>query len=161
MDGTYRRRLRTGHLALGLLLFWWLPLPAETVDGLLARDSAPPGIVFEFSGSEEGALDFALPRLLGDVARIREHFPDVPIEIVSHGLELLALARDNAFFYPRAHRAAQRLRESGIPLTVCGAYADDFDLGPEDFPDYVDVVPSAPAHRDNLLALDYVVIRYP
>ncbi len=162
MDGAGRRRDTLRALAFGLLLgLYALATPAQTVDDVLARETPPPGIVFEFSGNEEAALETALPGLRADVARIRERFGDVPIEVVSHGLELLSLSRENAFFYPAAHAAARALHADGITLTVCGAYADDFDLGREDFPAYVDVVPSAPAHRDNLIALDYLVIAYP
>ena len=162
MDGAGRRREALLALAFGLLLgLYALAASAETVEEILARDTPPPGIVFEFSGNEEGLLETALPRLRADVTRIRDRFADLPIEVVSHGLELLSLSRENAFFYPTAHEAARALHAAGITLTVCGAYADDFDLGREDFPAYVDVVPSAPAHRDNLIALDYLVIPYP
>jgi len=162
MDGAGHRRDTLRRLAFRLLLgLYALPALAQTVDDVLSRETPPPGIVFEFSGNEEAALETALPRLWGDVARIRERFPGVPVEVVSHGLELLSLSRENAFFYPAAHEAARALHTAGITLTVCGAYADDFDLGREDFPAYVDVVPSAPAHRDNLIALDYLVIPYP
>lgn len=161
MDGHCGIKRSLAALMVGLCLLGAGPAMGERLDAVLTRNTAPPGIVFEFSGSEEAALDSALPALRRDIDRLRARFPQVPIEVVSHGLELLSLTRENAFFYPQAHRAARALHAAGIPLTVCGAYADDFDLGPEDFPDYVSVVPSAPAHRDNLMALDYVVIPYP
>ena len=159
MDGLRGIRRHIPTLAVALCLAG--PAISDTLDAVLQRDAAPPGVVFEFSGDEEAVLDSALPALRLDIDRLRERFPQVPIEVVSHGLELLSLTQENAFFYPQAHRAARALHTAGIPVTVCGAYADDFDLGPEDFPDYVSVVPSAPAHRDNLQALDYVVIPYP
>ena len=135
--------------------------PGASVDTLLARDAPPPGIVFEFESDDEGLLERHLPPLRGEIARLQRRFPGLDIEIVSHGQELLSLTTENETFYPAAHRITRQLAEAGIPLSVCGAYADTFEAYPEDFPDYVEVLPSGPAHVNNLEALDYVVIPYP
>ena len=146
-----------------VLLFALVALPAhaETLAEVFAATEAPPGIVFELLEDEEAFLDRGLPALQDEIQRIRERFPDLPIEIVSHGVELLALTHENIDFYPKAHRAARELHAVGIPIIICGAYAGEFEAFPEDFPDYDDVLPSGPAHINNLMALDYWLIRYP
>jgi len=43
-------------------------------------------------------------------------------------------------------------------VQVCGTHASWRDKTPEDFPDYVDVVPSAPVQINDYEALGYEVI---
>ncbi|HDP88802.1 MAG TPA: hypothetical protein ENN42_02440 [Thioalkalivibrio sp.] len=134
---------------------------AGEVDVLLASDTPPHGVVFEFASGDQELLEQHLPALRGDITRLRERFPDLSIEIVSHGLEVLSLTIENEDFYPWAHRVTRELAREGIPLTVCGAYAESFGVFAEEFPYYVQVLPSGPAHMDNLMQLDYILVRYP
>jgi len=154
-----RRPLIASLLALLLLL---APgLQANELEVLLASDTPPHGVVFEFASGDQNLLEQHLPALRADIARLRARFPGLPIEIVSHGLEVLSLTIENEDFYPWTHDITRELAGEGIPFTICGAYAESFGVFAEEFPPYVQVLPSGPAHLDNLLQLDYILVRYP
>jgi intracellular sulfur oxidation DsrE/DsrF family protein len=65
------------------------------------------------------------------------------IKVVIHGTEIVALARRNEAKY---HDAVERMRyyaSLGVQFKVCGIAAQDYGYRPDDFYDFVDVVPSA------------------
>jgi intracellular sulfur oxidation DsrE/DsrF family protein len=73
-----------------------------------------------------------------------DYAPDaLDIKVVIHGTEIVALARKNEEKY---HDAVERMRyyaSLGVQFKVCGIAAQDYGYRPDDFYDFVDVVPSA------------------
>jgi intracellular sulfur oxidation DsrE/DsrF family protein len=135
---------------------------SPTLDGLLARPVAPPGVVFEIVDRDPGALDVALPWVKQAAHRLKARFPGLPMALVTHGQEMFALQSGRRDANPAIHQIAESLtRDDGIPVHVCDTYAGRRGLAAEDFPAYVDVAPEGPAQIRNYEALDYIRLVVP
>lgn len=133
-----------------------------TLDDLLARPVAPPGVVFEIVDRDPGALDVALPWVKQAAHRLKARFPGLPMALVTHGQEMFALQTGRRDTNPAIHHIAESLtRDDGIPVHVCDTYAGRRGLAAEDFPAYVDVAPEGPAQIRNYEALDYIRLVVP
>ena len=156
------QRLR--NLLIGLLVMAAGPAGAAelTLDELLTRPSAPPGVVFEIVDRDPGALDMALPWVKQAARHIRGRFPGVPMALVTHGREMFALQAGSRAGNLAVHQIAESLsRDDGVPVHVCETYAGRRGLAAEDFPAYIDVAPSGPAQIRNYEVLDYVRLLVP
>jgi intracellular sulfur oxidation DsrE/DsrF family protein len=132
-----------------------------TLDALLVRPLAPPGVVFEIVDRDPRALEVALPWVKQASERLKARFPDLPMALVTHGQEMFALqsaARDGN---EALHDLAESLSRDGIPVHVCGTYAGWRGMAVEDFPAYIDVAPAGPTQIRNYEALDYVRLVVP
>jgi intracellular sulfur oxidation DsrE/DsrF family protein len=135
---------------------------AVTLDELLARPLAPPGVVFEIVDRDPGALDVALPWVKQAAQRLKARHPGLPMALVTHGQEMFALQTGKRAGNPAIHQLAESLsRDDGIPVHVCETYAGWRGLAAEDFPAYVDVAPAGPTQIRNYEALDYVRLVVP
>ena len=151
-------------VALIALLLASLPALASpsTLEALLNRKTAPPGVVFEIVDNDPKALGFALPWVKQAAQRLKARFPTVPMALVTHGQEMFALQTQKRSGNENVHQIAQSLsRDDGIQVHVCETYANRRGLATEDFPDYVDVAPEGPAQIRNYEALDYVRVVVP
>ena len=146
------RYLHTGkRRVLWALMLIIVPLSAysaegTTVEQLLARDTAPAGVVFEIVTGDSRSLDWAVPQIQQDMDRLRKKFPGLEIAVVSHGQEQFSLTK-NADTENNSIQQATRslIQNKDVSLHVCGTYAEWHGVDPEDFPDYVDVAPAGPA----------------
>ena len=101
-------------------------------------------------------------RRLDDVEALREKFPGIPVAIVSHGAEQFLMTRSSAAKAPDTHQLVQSLvNNDKVDFHVCGTHASWLDVMPEDFPDYVDVAPAAPAQIRHYEDLGYELIVLP
>ena len=133
-----------------------------TLDTLMARKTAPPGVVFEIVDSDPDALKLALPWVKQAAQRLKARFPKVPMALVTHGQEMFALQTGKRAGNQDIHNIAQSLsRDDGIQVHVCETYANRRGLATEDFPAYIDVAPEGPAQIRNYEALDYVRLVVP
>ena len=133
-----------------------------TLDALLARPVAPPGVVFEIVDRDPDALELALPWVKQAAQRLKARFPGLPMALVTHGQEMFALQTGQRAGNPAIHQIAESLSlDDGIPVHVCETYAGWRGLAAEDFPAYVDVAPAGPAQIRNYEALDYVRLVVP
>ncbi|MGC9458147.1 MAG: hypothetical protein ACP5DC_11585 [Halothiobacillaceae bacterium] len=130
----------------------------ERIDGILAADPAPPGIVFDIMTPEADALDRLLPEIEGWVDYIRDRAPGMDLVVVAHGNEMFALKEDQAFIHEAAHESAARLVAGGIEVAVCGAYANMRQVDWNAFIDPVVVAESGPARVNDYRALGYEVV---
>lgn len=151
---------------LGLMALLALSGPAlaspVTLDALLKRQVAPPGVVFEIVDRDPGALDVALPWVKQAAKRLKARFPGLPMALVTHGQEMFALQSEKRAGNQAAHKIVESLsRDDGIPVHVCETYATMRGLAVEDFPAYVDVAAEGPAQIRNYEALDYVRLVVP
>jgi intracellular sulfur oxidation DsrE/DsrF family protein len=130
------------------------------IERLLNQPSEPAGVVFEVLEEDDDALTWALPLIQQLAERLRARFPELPITVVTHGLEQFGLlAAEGQGPLAGLHNEAQELVGSQIDLHVCGAHASWYGHVAEDFPDYVDVAASGPALINDFRALGYEVIR--
>ena len=153
------------------LLALWLGLVAvagsaaaaqPTLDDLLARSAAPPGVVFEIVDRDPAALVVALPWVKQAGERLKARFADLPMAVVTHGQEMFALQAGSRASNLAIHQLAEGLsRDDGIPVHVCATYAGWRGLAPEDFPAWIDVAPTGPVQIRNYEALDYVRLVVP
>ncbi|MCU0810195.1 MAG: DsrE family protein [Thiobacillaceae bacterium] len=135
---------------------------AASLDDLLARSAAPPGVVFEIVDRDPRALEVALPWVKQASQQLKARFPDVPMALVTHGQEMFALQSGTRESNAAIHQLAQSLsRDDGIPVHVCETYAGRRGLATEDFPAYIDVAPTGPTQIRNYEALDYVRLVVP
>lgn len=129
------------------------------VDALIASGEAPPGVVFEIVESDEDALAWALPRVIALTGRLRQHYPGLPIAVVSHGPEQFGLLDSNrGGAFDRIHAEAEGLGGNAIDLHICGVHAGWYGHDASDFPAYVDVAASGPAQIRDYENFGYVLI---
>lgn len=153
--------MRTGLVALLILSGTAIAAPL-TLDALLKRQVAPPGVVFEIVDRDPDALNVALPWVKQAAQRLKARFPGMPMALVTHGQEMFALQTGQRAGNQAAHKIVESLsRDEGIPVHVCETYAGRRGLAVEDFPAYVDVAPEGPAQIRNYEALDYVRLVVP
>ena len=132
---------------------------SSEIDDIISQKQAPAGVVFEIVSDEDGLLGELLPSVKADIERLRQRFPDLPIAIVSHGIELFALTSKNRSTEHSTHELVKQLvKAEDVDVHVCGAHAGWYGVSAEAFPDYVDVTAAAPAQIDDYEALGYEVI---
>ena len=130
---------------------------AAQLERLLADDRSPDGVVFEIITWGDHSWDWAAPRLQDYVGRLRAKFPGLEFALVSHGAELFELKREAE---PRASiELLARISAEGMAVHVDGAYARWKRLGPQDFLDFVDVIPSAESQLADYVNLGFARIR--
>lgn len=135
---------------------------ANSFEWLLKENEAPPGVVIEIIGSDRQQLRTLLPEIAEEIRTLRDRFPGLPVAIVSHGPEQFLTTTANANHSPETHRLLQSLvSDEAVNFHVCGTHASWFDVMPEDFPDYVDVAPAAPAQIAHYEELGYELIVLP
>lgn len=143
------------------LLAWPSHLLANSneLQAILAQTSAPSGVVFEIADRDPEALNHALPWVIEAAKQLRQRFPKLEMAVVSHGQEMFALQKSAQSANAQPHALARQLvKQEGIPVHVCETYAGWRGVGPEAFPDYIDVAPAGPAQVNNYLALGYTRI---
>lgn len=132
---------------------------AKDIAGILARDEAPPGVVFEVVQSREGALEWAIPQVKDYAHALRTRFPRINIAVVSHGREQFSLLKENANKYAGLQDKVRSLTtDDDIPVHVCGTHASWYEKHPEDFPDYINIAPSGPAQIRSYRELGYMLV---
>jgi len=152
------------HWGLVALLVYTYPALAApaTLDALLSRKTAPPGVVFEIVDRDPQALELALPWVKQAAQRLKARFPKMPMAVVTHGQEMFALQTEKRANNQAIHNIAQSLsRDDSIQVHVCETYANRRGLAAENFPAYIDVAPEGPAQIRNYEALDYVRLVVP
>ena len=133
--------------ALGVLLLAALLAPTQA-GRLVYPPYGPQKVVLDFYFDHPQKIDTALYWLRTLVTTLTDApydyaVDDLSIKVVVHGTELVTLAKKN---YDRYRRAVDRMRyyaELGVEFKVCVLAAEAFGYRPEDFQDFVDIVPSA------------------
>lgn len=156
------KRFAFGFLPGLLLLFYSYPALATSVDfeEVMQRNEAPDGIVFEIVSGEADYLRQAIPAVQTQIKQLRQRFPGLPIAVVTHGKEQFALTRDKQKKYAGVHQGIQSLvKDSNVPVHVCGTYAGWHDVDETEFPDYVDVAAAGPVQINDYRELGYLLIK--
>ena len=80
--------------------------------------------------------------------------------VVSHGKEHFSLTRDKQKKYNKVHKGIQSLvKDSNVPVHVCGTYADWNNVDESEFPDYVDVAAAGPVQINDYRQLVYLLVK--
>ena len=151
------KKLLSGICMLGLFGFS-LTASAATLDEILKLDEAPTGVVVEVV--EPGAA--ALEAVLNDVAHasreLRKKFPDLPVAVVSHGVEQFSLTSKNIKQHKTLESGVKKLVADDVDLHVCGTHASWYNITPEEYPDYIDVSATGPAQINDYLNIGYIML---
>ena len=155
------KRLSPLFLILIAFLFGSYRLLASGVEleEILQLDEAPSGVVFEIASGDDEHLRWAIPAVQQQIKILRQRFPELSIAVVSHGSEQFALTRDKQKKYEKVHKGIQSLvKDSDVPVHVCGTYADWHGVAESDFPDYVDVAAAGPVQINDYRQLGYLLV---
>ena len=139
-----------------LLLFVALPALAENNKADNKKSGAefvftPYGeqkAVFEFYFDHPDKISGGLYWILGMFYTLNEEPYAIPsdlldVKVVLHGAEIVTLAKKN---YKKYKTVVERMRyyaELGVEFKVCANSAHDYGYEPEDFQDFVQIVPNA------------------
>jgi intracellular sulfur oxidation DsrE/DsrF family protein len=119
----------------------------------------PEGVLFLVMEQDEEAFQWVLPRAIHYIRQLREKWGDLTIVMLSHGEEMFALKTEYQPLYEKLHRDVLMLvSEYDVLFQVCGSYASFSDVAPSDFPDYIDVVPFAPAEIENYRLMEFKIV---
>jgi intracellular sulfur oxidation DsrE/DsrF family protein len=126
---------------------------------LLNAEESSPGVLLHTREHDEDAYIWVAPRLEYYVTLLRERYPEIPLVVISHGDEMTSLTVDNKMNYPGIHQVIRRLvNEYQVEFQVCASFATYSDIDVSDFPDYIQVIPSAPAAFTDYRALGFDLI---
>jgi intracellular sulfur oxidation DsrE/DsrF family protein len=116
------------------------------IHAMVTAKIPPSGVVFIIHDYSDDSMEWVTPRLLRYVDLLRVRYHHLPLSVISHGDEILALTSAQSRLYPRVHKDIQKLvNDYDVEFHVCGAFAAQNGLTDGDFPPYIDVVPSGPA----------------
>lgn len=156
------KRLSTWALLFLVLLFSSYRLLASDVEieEILQSKEAPSGVIFEIVSGDAEHLRWAIPVVQEQIEKLRQRFPELPVAVVSHGKEQFSLTRDKQKEYAKVHRGIQSLvKDSNVPVHVCGTYAEWRNVAESEFPDYVDVAAAGPVQINDYRQLGYLLIK--
>lgn len=158
---TIKRYSRWSVFGIALLLGSYHLLASGVEPGeVLQLPEAPPGVVFEIASGDKEQLRWAIPAVQQHIKDLRERFPDLPIAVVTHGKEQFALTRDNQKKYDKVHQGIQSLvKDSNIPVHICATYAERYNIGENEFPDYINVAAAGPAQINDYRELGYLLVK--
>ena len=133
------------------------PEQSEIDDILIAEK--PEGVLFLVMEQDEEAFNWVLPRVIHYTQQLRDKWQDLTIVVLSHGEEMLALRAEYRLLHEQMHQDILMLvSKHDVLFQVCGSYANFSDVAPSEFPDYIDVVPFAPAEIDNYRLMEFKII---
>lgn len=129
------------------------------VEEILTMPIPPFGVVFEIAENDEYALSWAIPKVNEFVKKLRGRFPELGIAVVTHGSEQFALMSEKSSSNQAMHDVIKTLVNNDVSVQACGTLASWRGKGPDDFPEYVEVVPAGPTEIRNYQAMGYQLIR--
>jgi len=119
----------------------------------------PEGVLFLVMEQDEDAFNWVLPRVVHYTQQLRDKWKDLSIVVLSHGEEMFALRVEYRPLYEQMHQDVLMLVSNhDVLFQVCGSYANFSDVSPSEFPDYIDVVPFAPAEIENYRLMEFKII---
>lgn len=128
------------------------------IDAIYAAEQ-PEGVLFLVMEQDDEALYWVLPRVTHYTQQLHEKWSDLAIVVLSHGDEMLSLTSDLKGLHLELHQSIKRLiEEYNVLFQVCGTYAFFSDIDVSEFPDYIDVVPFAPAEIESYRQMDFKMI---
>ena len=104
-------------------------------------------------------IDFFLWRPFQErdnIQTLRKKFPQLPIALVSHGQEQFSLLSQHETKYAKTHSLTRQLVVDDVEVHVCGTHASWYSFSEEDYPDFLDVAPAAPAQINDYIKLGYI-----
>ena len=133
--------------------------PEQSEIDAIRTAQKPEGVLFLVMEQDEEAFQWVLPRVIHYTRQLREKWSDLTIVMLSHGEEMFALRTEYQPLYEKLHRDVLTLvSEYDVLFQVCGSYASFSNVVPSEFPDYIDVVPFAPAEIENYRLMEFKIV---
>jgi intracellular sulfur oxidation DsrE/DsrF family protein len=147
------------------------PVPAIAADTragtgaeLIYPGYESPKVVYDFYLDDPAKINSALYWIRSLVNPLMDAPYDqsldfMDIKVVIHGTEIVALAKKN---YDKYKTAVERMRyyaEFGVEFRICGLAAEDYGYRPQNFQDFVKIVPSALTDLAHWQQQGYALIR--
>lgn len=151
MKHSYKKtRFYRSYIGL-LCLVFWIPNQSHSAEPgaeLVFTPYEEQKAVFEFYFDHPQKISNGLYWILGMFHTLNEEpygiAPDfLDVKVVLHGSEIVTLAKKN---YEKYKEVVERMRyytEFGVEFRVCANSAHDYGYKPEDFQDFVKIVPNA------------------
>jgi len=130
----------------------------ETVDAVLQMQNAPTGVVFRVDEWDHDALQWAVPIIRKDVARLRQRFPDIKLAMVTHGEEEFALMKRAKDVYPGVQKDVKKLVSDDVIVHVCTGHALMNGQSEAGFVEFVDPVPAGADKVAQYMRQGYIYI---
>jgi intracellular sulfur oxidation DsrE/DsrF family protein len=117
------------------------------------------GVLLHTREYEEDAYIWIAPRLEHYISLLRKRYSIIPLIVISHGDEMRSLTLSNKESYPEVHKTIKRLvQRYQVEFQVCGSFASYNDINASEFPEYIQVIPSAPAAFSDYRELGFDLI---
>lgn len=137
--------------AVSVVLLLAFSQPALSGDSGAERVYTPYGeqkAVFEFYFDHPEKISGGLYWLLGMFHTLNEEPYAIPpdlldVKVVLHGAEIVTLAKKNYEKYKKVVERMKYYAEFGVEFKVCANSAHDYGYKPEDFHEFVQIVPNA------------------
>ncbi|MFW5954192.1 MAG: DsrE family protein [Guyparkeria sp.] len=160
---------RKGGLALvGMMLLLWLLGTSTAVRAeakVITPDYEPPQVVYDFFLDDPQKIDAALFWIRSLINPLQaspynmDPGLDMDIVVIIHGTEIVTVAKKNEEKYADAVSRMRYYSELGVDFRVCALAAEDYDYAPEDFQDFITIVPSAFTDLVHYQQQGYAVIK--
>lgn len=103
-------------------------------------------MVFEIASADDEGLNWAIPVVKSYAKQLRTKFPGIKLAMVTHGDEQFQLTKDKRKNFADTHQqVASLIKNQGVEVHVCGAYAASYGIDEDKFVDYIDVASQGPA----------------
>lgn len=141
------RKLLTPGLCLGLCLCAQTTI-ADSGAEMEYTPYTEQKAVFEFYFDHPEKISSGLYWLLGLFHTLNEEPYAIPpdfldVKVVLHGAEIVTLAKKNYDKYKKVVERIKYYSELGVEFKVCATSAHEFGYKPEDFHEFVQIVPNA------------------
>ncbi|MGM0516138.1 MAG: DsrE family protein [Pseudomonadota bacterium] len=167
MKPMLERWRRGTALAATAMLLWALGTSsaAWAEARVVTPDYAPPQVVYDFYFDDPEKINSALywiRSLMNPLQASPYNMDpglDMDIVVVIHGTEIVTVAKKNEERYSDAVDRMRYYSQLGVDFHVCGLAAQDYDYTPEDFQDFITIVPSAFTDLVHYQQQGYAVIK--
>jgi len=143
-----KRKVKTYHLLLLLVLFLWAPMRADSDAEFIQTPYTEQKVVFDFYFDEPekiGPALFWIRSLMNPLmaAPYRMAPESLNLKVIIHGTEIVTVVKKN---YAKYKDVVERMRyyaALGVEFRVCGLAAEDYGYDADDFYDFIKLTPSA------------------
>lgn len=132
---------------------------------VVTPDYQPPKVVYDFYLDDPQKINSALYWIRSLINPLQaapynmDPMLDMDIVVIIHGTEIVTVAKKNEEKYADAVARMRYYHQLGVKFHVCNLAAHDYDYAPEDFQDFITLVPSAFTDLVHYQQQGYAVIR--
>ncbi|MFO7581448.1 DsrE family protein [Guyparkeria sp.] len=132
---------------------------------VITPEYEPPRVVYDFYLDDPQKINAALYWIRSLINPLQaspynmDPGLDMDIVVIIHGTEIVTVAKKNEEQYADAVARMRYYKQLGVDFHVCALAAQDYDYAPEDFQDFITIVPSAFTDLVHYQQQGYAVIK--